>query len=398
MTDRRRWGAATKAVHVPAPAHGAQQPSSVPIYQTSLWRFESSAEFADVISDVEAGYVYGRGYGNPTVKAFEAVVAELEGTEAAFAFDSGMAAIHTTVTALAGSGDAIASSTRLYGGTYSLFATVLPRYGIEVRFVDDHDLDEVAKAIDGAKLFYTETISNPVLAVADLAALATLCTEAGVPGVVDNTFASPSLCNPAVFGFEYVLHSATKYIGGHSDLIGGVVATTTDGRDLLRRTSLDQGGAMQPFEAWLCLRGLATLALRMERHCTTAGALAEWFTTQPQLSAVHYPGLSTHPDHDVANRLLRGFGGMICLEHGDGLQGGMRLCDALELVWIAGSLGGPHSSVSHPASTTHRQLDEVARERAGIADGLVRLSVGLEDPADLVADFEQALAAGQVRR
>jgi methionine-gamma-lyase len=369
----------------------------VPIYQTSLWRFTSSAQFAEVISGSEAGYVYGRGYGNPTVEAFEAAVADLEGTEAAFAFDSGMAAIHTTVTALAGSGDAIAASTRLYGGTYSLFATVLPRYGIEVRFVDDHDLEAVAAAVHGARLFYTETISNPVLAVPDLAALAGVCGDAGVPAVVDNTFASPYLCNPAALGFDYVLHSATKYIGGHSDLIGGVVATTGRGRALLRETSLDQGGAMQPFEAWLCLRGLATLHLRMERHGATAGALAEWFSQQPQLRAVHHPGLSAHPDHETAKRQLRGFGGMVCLEHADGLEGGMRLCDALQLVWIAGSLGGAHSSVSHPASTTHRQLDEAARRRAGISDGLVRLSVGLEDLSDLVGDFEQALAAADVR-
>ena len=393
MTDRRRWGAATRAVHTPPVPQGRQRPASTPIYQTSLWSFESSAEFAEVISDAAPGYVYGRGYGNPTVAAFEAVVAELEGTEAAFAFDSGMAAVHTTVTALAGSGDVVAASPRLYGGTYSLFTTVLPRYGIEVRFVDDHDLEAVAKAIDGAKLFYTETIANPVLAVPDLAALATLCTESGVPGVVDNTFASPALCNPAALGFEFVLHSATKYIGGHSDLIGGVVATSGAGRALLRQTSLDQGGAMQPFEAWLCLRGLVTLGLRMERHCATAGALAAWFAAQPELSAVHYPGLPGHPDHELAGRQLRGFGGMVCFEHVGGLEGGMRLCDALELVWIAGSLGGPHSSVSHPASTTHRQLGEEARHRAGIADGLVRLSVGLEDLADLMADFEQALRA-----
>jgi cystathionine beta-lyase/cystathionine gamma-synthase len=393
MADRRRWGAATRAVHGPLLPPGAQQPSSFPIYQTSLWRFGSSAQFADVISGAGAGYVYGRGYGNPTVEAFEAALADLEGTEAAFAFDSGMAAIHTTVTALAGAGDAIATSTRLYGGTHSLFTTVLPRYGIEVRFVDDHDLEELAKALDGAKLFYTETISNPVLAVPDLRAVASLCAEAGVPAVVDNTFASPALCNPVEAGFDFVVHSATKYIGGHSDLIGGVVATTSAGRELLRTTALDQGGAMQPLEAWLCLRGMATLELRMERHCRSAGELAQWFARRPELSAVHYPGLPGHADHEVARRQLRGFGGVICLEHAGGLQGGMAFCDALELVWIAGSLGGPHSSVSHPASTTHRQLDPEARRRAGVSDGLVRLSVGLEDPNDLVADFEQALAA-----
>lgn len=391
MDDRQNWGPGTQAVHPPAPAPATQESSSFPIYQTSIWRFESSAQFAEVIADQERGYVYGRGYGNPTVEAFEAAVADWEGTEAAFAFDSGMAAIHTTATSLAAAGEAIASSTRLYGGTFSLFAEVLPRYGIEVRFVDDHDLDAVTKAIDGAKLFYTETISNPALAVPDLGTLAQLCHEKGVPSVVDNTFASPYLCNPASLGFDYVIHSATKYIGGHSDLIGGVVATSAPRRVQLRKLALDQGGAMQPFEAWLCLRGLVTLPLRMERHCETALALARWLSDQPQLSAVHYPGLDTHPDHERASQLLRGPGGMICLDHAGGLEAGKRLCDALELVWIGGSLGGAHSLVSHPASTTHRQLDAAARKRAGISDGLIRVSVGLEDLPDLIDDFAVAL-------
>lgn len=394
MTERSRWGAGTRAVHLPVKPPG-QEPASFPLYQTSIWRFASSAQFADVIGDNAEGYVYGRGYGNPTVEAFEAAVAELEGTETAFAFDSGMAAIHCTVTSLAQVGDVVTSSTRLYGGTYSLFADILPRYGIEVRFVDDHDLDAVEKAIEGAKLFYTETISNPNLAVPDLGALGGLCRRAEVPAVIDNTFASPYLCNPASLGFDYVLHSATKYIGGHSDLIGGVVATSAEGRSGLKKVALDQGGAMQPLEAWLCLRGMVTLPLRMERHCQSAAALARWLVEQPELVRVDYPGLETFADHRAARRFLRGFGGMVSFEHSGGIEGGTRLCDALELVWIAGSLGGAHSSVSHPASTTHRQLDADARRQAGIGDGLIRLSVGLEDTADLIADFEQALRSGR---
>jgi cystathionine beta-lyase/cystathionine gamma-synthase len=390
MADRRTWGPATRAVHPPWRGGPPQQPASVPIYQTSLWRFESSQQFARVISDQEAGYTYGRGYGNPTVAAFEAAVAELEGTPAAFAFDSGMAAVHTTLTALAGCGDTVVASPHVYGGTYSVFTRMLPRYGISVRFVDDHDLAAVTAALDGASALYVETISNPILAVPDLPALGRLCRRAGVPGVVDNTFASPYLCNPASFGFDYVLHSATKYIGGHSDLIGGVVCTDQAGRDLLRAAAIDQGGAMQPFEAWLSLRGLQTLPLRMERHVQTAGALASWLAGQAQLKEVYYPGLDRHPDHGTARRQLRGFGGMICFEHAAGLAGARRLCDALELAWIAPSLGGPHSLVAHAASTTHRQLDPQARQAAGISDGLIRMSVGLEDLADLVADFEQA--------
>jgi methionine-gamma-lyase len=395
VDNRQQWGPGTRAVHTPVPSPAAQEPSSFPIYQTSTWRFESSAQFAEVIAGEGQGYVYGRGYGNPTVEAFEAAVADWEGTEAAFAFDSGMAAIHTTITSLTTSGDAIASSTRLYGGTHSLFTQVLPRYGIEVRFVDDHDLDAVAKAMQGAKLFYTETISNPVLAVPDLGRLAQLCREMEVPSIVDNTFASPYLCKPARLGFDYVIHSATKYIGGHGDLIGGVVATSPSRRAQLRKLALDQGGAMQPLEAWLCLRGLVTLPLRMERHCATASALAQWLADQPQLSSVHYPGLESHPDHERALELLGGPGGMICLEHAGGLEGGMRLCDGLQLVWIGASLGGTHSLVSHPASTTHRQLDAAARQRAGISDGLIRMSVGLEDLPDLIDDFAGALREAQ---
>jgi cystathionine beta-lyase/cystathionine gamma-synthase len=262
-----------------------------------------------------------------------------------------------------------------------------------VRFVDDHDLDAVAEALRGAKLFYTETVSNPTLAVAELGALAELCQAEGIPSVIDNTFASPYLCNPAGLGFDYVVHSATKYIGGHSDLVGGVVATSGARRAQLRNLALDQGGAMQPLEAWLCLRGLVTLPIRMERHCATAAALAQWLTEQQQISAVHYLGLEHHPDHERATRLLRGTGGMICFEHADGLEGGMRLCDALQLVWIGASLGGAHSLVSHPASTTHRQLDAAARRKAGIADGLIRFSVGLEDLSDLIDDFAAALLA-----
>jgi cystathionine beta-lyase/cystathionine gamma-synthase len=390
MPDRRTWGPATRAVHSPWLGEPRQQPASVPIYQTSLWRFESSEQFARIINDQEAGYVYGRGYGNPTVAAFESAVADLEGTPAAFAFDSGMAAVHTTLTALAGCGDSVVASPHVYGGTYSLFTKVLPRYGISVRLVDDHDLAAVTAALDGASALYVETISNPILAVPDLPALGQLCRRAGVPCVVDNTIASPYLCNPASFGFGYVLHSATKYIGGHSDLIGGIVCTDGAGRELLKTAAIDQGGAMQPMEAWLCLRGLQTLPLRMERQVQTAGALAQWLTGQAQIKEVHYPGLDRHPDHRGAQGHLRGFGGMICFEHAGGLAGARGLCDALELVWIAGSLGGAHSLVAHPASTTHRQLDAQARQAAGISDGLIRMSVGLEDLADLVADFEQA--------
>ncbi|HEY6678579.1 MAG TPA: aminotransferase class I/II-fold pyridoxal phosphate-dependent enzyme [Actinomycetota bacterium] len=391
MSGERRPGFTTRAIHVPPPPMDQEVPS-VPIFQTSTFRFDTSEDYAETISFRRPGYTYTRGYGNPTLLAFERLVAELEGTESGFSFASGMAAVHTLVTSLAKAGDRIVASNELYGGSYSLFTKVLPRYGIEVTFVNPHDADAVAAVLPDAVLFYGETIANPTVTVADLEALGSLCRRSGVPAAVDNTFASPYLCNPARFGFDHVLHSATKYIGGHHDLTGGVVATTEDGMRGLRDMAIETGGTMAPFEAWLALRGLMTLELRMERHCRSAQTLAEFLEGQAKVERVHYPGLPSHPHHEVARRLLpRGFGGMLAFEIEGGVEAGMRFCDALELAWIATSLGGTHTLVGHAASTTHRQMDPAARRAAGIADGLVRVSVGLEDVEDLIEDFQRAL-------
>jgi methionine-gamma-lyase len=391
MNDERRPGFTTRAIHVPPPPMDQQAPS-VPIFQTSTFRFDTSEDYAETISFRRPGYTYTRGYGNPTLLAFERVVAELEGTESGFSFASGMAAVHTVVTSLARAGDRIVASNELYGGSFSLFTKVLPRYGIEVTFVSPHDPDAVAAALPDAVLFYVETIANPTVTVADLEALGSVCRASGVPAAVDNTFASPYLCNPARLGFDHVLHSATKYIGGHHDLTGGVVATTEDGMRRLRDMAIETGGTMAPYEAWLALRGLMTLELRMERHSRSAQALAEFLQGRAKVERVHYPGLASHPQHEVARRLLpRGFGGMLAFEIEGGVGAGMRFCDALELAWIATSLGGTHTLVGHAASTTHRQMDPATRRAAGIADGLVRVSVGLEDVEDLFEDFERAL-------
>jgi methionine-gamma-lyase len=391
MNEERKRGFTTRAIHVPPPPMDQEAPT-VPIFQTSTFRFDTSEDYAETISFRRPGYTYTRGYGNPTLLAFERLVAELEGTESGFSFASGMAAVHTLVTSLARAGDRIVASNELYGGSYSLFTKVLPRYGIEVTFVSPHDPDAVAAALPDAVLFYAETIANPTVTVADLEALGSLCRASGVPAAVDNTFASPYLCNPARFGFDHVLHSATKYIGGHHDLTGGVIATTEDGMRRLRDMAIETGGTMAPFEAWLALRGLMTLELRMERHSRSAQTLAEFLEGQAKVERVHYPGLPSHPHHEVARRLLpRGFGGMLAFEIEGGVEAGMRFCDALELGWIATSLGGTHTLVGHAASTTHRQLDPAARRAAGIADGLVRVSVGLEDVEDLIEDFERAL-------
>jgi cystathionine beta-lyase/cystathionine gamma-synthase len=384
-------GFSTRAVHGATPRVDQQTPS-VPIYQTSTFRFPDSEAYAETIAFRSPGHTYTRGYGNPTVAAFEEQMAALEGTEAAFGFASGMAAVHAVVAAHAGAGDRVVMSAELYGGTYALATRVLPRNGVEVTFVDPHDLQELRAALPGAALFHVETIANPNVTVADLEALAQACRAAGVPASVDNTFASPYLCRPASLGFDHVVHSATKYIGGHHDLIAGVVCTSEAGRDRLREVAIDVGGTMAPFEAWLCLRGLMTLALRMERHCANAMALAAAIEAHPKVERVRYPGLPSHPDHEVAARQFeRGFGGMLAVEVAGGVSGGQRFCDALELAWVATSLGGTHTLVGHAASTTHRQMDPDARRAAGIADGLVRVSVGIEDLDDIVEDVERAL-------
>lgn len=392
MDEARRPGFATRAIHGTRTPPVDQDTPSVPIYQTSTFRFATAEDYAETISFRRPGYTYTRGYGNPTLDAFERVMAELEGTEAAFSFASGMAAIHTVLTAVAAAGDRVVASPELYGGAYSMFRTVLPRYGIEVAFVDPHDLDAVERALPGAKLFYCETIANPNVTVADLEAIARLCDRAGVPAAVDNTFASPYLCTPAGFGFDYVLHSATKYIGGHNDLIGGVVCCSSTDAARLRDTVIETGGTMAPLEAWLCMRGLATLELRMLRHGENASALASFLERHAKVERAHYPGLASHPHHEIARRLLpKGFGGMLAFEVVGGVDAGQRFCDALELAWVASSLGGTHTLVGHAASTTHRQLDAAARRAAGIGDGLIRVSAGIEDADDILEDFERAL-------
>ena len=393
MSERRR-GFQTRAIHAAVAPPVDQQTPSVPIYQTSTFRFDDADAYADTIAFRRPGYTYTRGYGNPTLDAFEAVVAELEGTGAAMSFASGMAAIHTLWTSLASSGDRIVATRALYGGAFSLATNVLPRFGVTVELVDGRDLEAVAAALPGAALFYTETIANPTMDVADLEALGARCREHAVPAAVDNTFASPALCNPAEYGFDFVLHSTTKYLGGHHDHIGGVIACSSEGREALRSTAIDTGGTMAPFDAWLAMRGISTLGIRMERHTSSAAWIAARLAEHPRVERIHYAALPSHPDHGVAARILpNGAGGMFAVEVAGGVDGGKAFCDGLELAWIATSLGGTHTLVGHAASTTHRQYPPEARRAAGISDGLVRVSVGLEDPADLLDDMTQALEA-----
>jgi methionine-gamma-lyase len=390
MAERGR-GFTTRAMHAKVEL-GDARPVSVPIYQTATYAFEDPEVLADLIRrGKDAGFVYTRWH-NPTRAAFEEVAADLEGAERAVSFSSGMAAITTTLSALAGSGDHVVSTPRLYGGTFSLMTKILPRWGVETTLADSHRAEDLIAALrPDTVACYVETIGNPTVPVSDLEALGAECRRRGVRLVVDNTFASPYLCNPLSFGADVVVHSTTKYLGGHFDLTGGVAAGESDLLGEIRELSIDLGGVGNAFEAWLTLRGVQTLALRMERHCATAMEVARMLEEHPKVERVWYPGLASHPDHDVARRILRNFSGMMSFELAGGLEAGRRFQESVEVALVGASLGGVRTILTHAASVTHTQLTPEERHAAGIADGLVRLSVGIEDPEDLLEDFERAL-------
>jgi methionine-gamma-lyase len=304
-----------------------------------------------------------------------------------------MGAIASVLLSLAGAGDHLVIQRDLYGGTFSLATGVAGRLGIETTFVDATDAAAVRAALrPGTRAVYAETIANPTMTVADLPALAEVAREAGVPLVVDNTIASPYLCRPIEHGASVVVHSATKYLGGHSDVIGGL-AVFADRKAHRRawKTMLDLGASADPFAAWLMLRGIKTLPLRMERHSANAGLVAELLDSHPKVERVYWPGLADHPTHGVAKRVLDGYGGMLSFDLRGGREAGRRFIEATRVAKLAPSLGGVETLVSHPASTTHRQLDAQALAAAGIGEGMVRMSVGLEDAADLSEDLTQAL-------
>ncbi len=376
-----------------------QRPTSVPIYQAATFSSADADELGAVTTGAVDGYVYAR-LGNPTVDALADAIAELHGAEAAFAAATGMAAIHLAVGSLVGSGDRIVATRNLYGTTRALFTRVLARLGVETVFVDpaDHGAVEAALAAAPTRLLYLETISNPTIAVADLPALATLGRRHGAAVVVDNTFASPYLCRPLELGADLVVESATKYLSGHSDVLAGVVAGSAERIAPVRALHVETGGTLAPFSAFLVLRGLPTLALRMERHAATAARLAAWLETAPGVARVLYPMLPSHPDHAVAARLLPTGGGMLAIELAGGAPAARAFVDALRIPERTASLGSIHTIVVHPPSTTHRQLTPAELDAAGIAAGLLRVSVGLEDPDDLAADMAQALGAARATR
>jgi methionine-gamma-lyase len=365
-------------------------PLTPPIVSASTFVFDSQAD-VDRCHETGRGYVYSR-YGNPTVGEVERLLADLEGAERAVAFGSGMAAISTLLATLAGAGERIAAQRGLYGGSVELMEKVLPGFGIDVDWLSFEDLQKLtAERLAGCKLLYLETPINPTLRLVDLAAVARTAREAGVTTIVDSTFATPILQRPIEHGIDVVVHSATKYLGGHGDLIGGVAAGPTDlmGRVSSRRRLL--GGTLDPFPAFLLYRGMRTLVVRMEAHCAGAEEVARELVADPRVDVVHYPGLEDHPDHVLACRQMDGFGGMVAFEVAGGAEAAERVHDRLKLIVRAGSLGGVESLVSIPARMSHRHLDEATRAATGVKTNLVRLSIGLEAPEDLLADLDQAL-------
>ncbi|CAI8787023.1 Cystathionine beta-lyase [Pseudomonas sp. IT-93MI4] len=383
--DDKSQGFATRVIHAgqtPDPTTGALMP---PIYANSTYLQDSPG--------VHKGFDYGRSH-NPTRFALERCVADLEGGTRAFAFASGLATI-STVLELIDAGSHVISGNDLYGGTFRLFDKVRQRSaGHRFSYVDLTDLAAFEAALqDDTRVVIVESPTNPLLSLSDLAAIARICRARGIISVADNTFASPYIQRPLELGFDIVLHSTTKYLNGHSDVIGGiaVVGQNAELADKLGFLQNAVGAISGPFDAFLTLRGVKTLALRMERHCSNALELAKWLEQQPQVKRVYYPGLPSHPQHELAKRQMHGFGGMISVDLNSNLEGARRFLENVKIFALAESLGGVESLIEHPAIMTHATIPAETRAKLGIGDGLVRLSVGVEDLEDLRADLAYAL-------
>ncbi|MCI0402009.1 MAG: aminotransferase class I/II-fold pyridoxal phosphate-dependent enzyme [Acidobacteria bacterium] len=380
----------TRAVHAGEAHARVSGPVAFPIVQTSNFTFESVAEmkrWAEGRSKVD---IYTR-YGNPTLRAAEEKLAALEEGEAGLVTASGMAAIATTLLTFTGAGDEIIASCYLYGGTYRLMRDWLPRWGIRTRFLGT-DLDGFEGLVTPrTKLLYTESPTNPTLDVVDLRRAAGLAHRHGLVAVVDNTFATPVLQKPLRLGFDLVCHSATKYLGGHSDIIAGAVAGRRALVEKVRQGIIYLGGSMDPMAGYLLIRGMKTVETRMERQSAAAMKVARWLERHPKVARVHYPGLKSHPGHGLARRQMSGFGAMLAFDHRGGLKGARRFCDRVRVFLMAASLGGTESLAVLPLYTSHYRMSGNELAAAGITPGTVRLSIGVEDPEDLIADLKQAL-------
>jgi len=365
---------------------------STPIYQSSTFAFECAEDGAAIFAGEREGYFYTR-LGNPTQAALEREMAFLERGEAALATGSGMAATSTAVFSAIDAGDNILAARTLYGGTHKLFHELMPRFGLETRTVDPNDPASIERHVDGkTRLLFIETPANPTLAIVDIRRCVRECRRHGIALFVDNTFATPYYQRPLELGADVVIHSATKYIGGHGDTVAGLIVGK---KEFVQRARMeimrDLGGIISPFNAWLLLRGLKTLPVRMERHSENAMQIAQFLNFHPKVARVWYPAMRTHPQHEIAASQMAGFGGMLAFELKGGRDAGVRLLNSLGLMTLAVSLGDCDTLIEHPASMTHSTYSAEELAQVGISGGLVRLSVGLEGIDDLIADLDQAL-------
>lgn len=366
---------------------------STPLYQTSTFVFDNAEQGAARFAGDEAGYIYTR-LGNPTTRELELKVAALEGMADAAATATGMGAVAAATMAFLQQGDHLVASNTLYGCSFALFNHQFSRYGIEVSFVDMTDHAAVRAAIKpNTKMLFAETPINPSLVVLDLAFLCGLCREHGMLSVIDNTFMTPLLQQPAKFGADIVIHSATKYLNGHGDVVAGIIVSDADKINTIKLTTLkDMGATISPHDAWLIIRGLKTLSVRLQRHCDNAQQVAEFLAAHPAVATVHYPGLPTHPGHRFIGQQMKAAGGVLAFELKADLAQSRQVINRFKLFSLAVSLGDAESLVQHPASMTHSPYTAEERAAAGISDGLIRLSVGLEHIDDILADLQQALS------
>ena len=388
----KKLGFATRAVHAgqnPDPQYGAL---STPIYQTSTFVFKDVAQGAARFAGDEEGYIYTR-LGNPTITALEQKIAVLEGGEDAAAFGSGMAAVSAVIMALVDQGDHVVHSSALYGCTFAFLHELISRFGVTATGVDTADLEAVKKAIrPNTKVVYIESPTNPTMRITDIKEVADIAHAHGAKVVVDNTFMTPYLQRPLELGADVVIHSATKYINGHGDVVAGLAIADKETMSAIKKTTLkDIGGIMSPFNAWLILRGLKTLPVRMDRHNSNAMAIADFLEHHPGVAKVYYPGLESFDQHELAKKQMSGFGGIMSFELKGGFEAGVRLMNGVKLCHLAVSLGDVDTLIQHPASMTHSVVPEEERLAANITPGLVRLAVGLEDVEDIIADLKQAL-------
>lgn len=374
-------------------------PVTPPIYQTSTFAFESAEHGAELFANQGKGFIYSR-MGNPTVNALEQCIAELEGGAHALACSSGMAAIHTALATLLQQGDHLICSNSVYGPTCTLVEKILPRFGVTASVVDTSIPEVVERSIrPETRVIYIETPGNPTLVVSDITAMAKIARRHEIQLVVDNTFMSPVLQRPIELGADVVVHSLTKFLNGHADVVGGVIVVRAEEQYRDFRAMLNHlGGVLPPFESYLVHRGIKTLGVRMQRHCESALKIAQYLEAHPAVSWVRYPGLPSHPQHTLAARQMTGGGGLVTFNLKGGLEAGRRLMNTVKLWTLAVSLGGVESLIEHPASMTHASMGAEARARAGIDEGLVRLSVGLENADDLISELQEVMAGFETRK